>query len=121
MGSYVYGYSLVDGTGIPEKPATASEWTIKNANVTIKNATPNTISIGGVEVPTTKTDFKGQVQDWIAQVTKKGGGFEGFTINLENYDDGAKTVNLTIESNQKGVVQNGTGDPGDPNKITDAW
>lgn len=35
MGSYVYGYSLVDGTGIPEKPATASEWTIKNANVTI--------------------------------------------------------------------------------------
>ena len=118
MGSYVYGYSLVDGTGIPEKPATASEWTIKNANVTIKNATPNTISIGDVEVPTTKTDFKGQVQDWIAQVTKKGGGFEGFTINLENYDDGAKTVNLTIESNQKGVVQNGTGDP---KKITDAW
>lgn len=64
MGSYVYGYSLVDGTGIPEKPATASERTIKNANVTInKNVTPNTISIGGVQVQTTKTDFKGQVQD----------------------------------------------------------
>jgi len=124
MGSYVYGYSLVDGTGIPEKPATASEWTIKNAEVTIdKTVTPNNISIGGVQVQTTKTDFKGQVQDWIAQVTKKGGDFEGFTINLENYNDGIKppTVNLTIESNQKGVVIGGTGDPGDPKKITDAW
>ena len=122
MGSYVYGYSLVDGTGIPEKPATASEWTIKNANVTIdKNAMPKTISIGGVKVETTKTDFKGQVQDWIAQVTKKGQEFEGFTINLEQYNDGANTVNLTIESNQKGVVQNGTGDPGDPDKIKNAW
>lgn len=119
MGSYVYGYSLVDGTGIPEKPATSSSWTIKNATVTIdKQTQPNKISIGGVQVETAKTDFKGQVQDWIAQVTKKGGAFEGFTINLENYNDGVQppTVNLTITSNQKGVT-----DKQDVQKIDNAW
>ena len=127
IGSYVYGYALEDGTGIPEKPATANQWTVKNANVTITDANgKKEISIGGVKVETTKTDFKEQVQDWIAQVTKKGGNFEGFTISLNNYDDAKNppTVNLTITSNKSGEFvddPNVQDEPGDPKKITDAW
>lgn len=122
MGSYVYGYALEDGTGIPEKPATSNQWEIKNATVKV---TPqngkNEIEIGGQKIESTKADFKGQVQDWIAQVTKTGGPFEGFTINLDNYDEAKKTINISIKSNKAGAITGGTGDPGDPDKITTAW
>ena len=123
MGSYVYGYALEAGTGIPEKPATASQWTIKNATVTVADnaAGGKDITIGGYTYTSVKKTFKEQVQDWIAQATKKGGDLEGFTINMDNYDETAKTVNLTVTSNQKGVFQGAAGDPGDPKKITDAW
>lgn len=125
MGSYVYGYALEDGTGIPEKPATSDKWTIKNATVDVTgpNAGKYTISIGGYGVETGKTDFKSQVQDWIAQVTKKGGDLEGFTIGMDNFNADAQpipTVNLTITSNNKGAYNDPTGTlPGDPAKIGD--
>lgn len=122
IGSYVYGYALEDGTGIPEKPATNSEWTVKNATVTVTPGATTKISIGGVEVETTKTDYKDQVKDWITQVTKTGGKFEGFTINLNNYDEANKTANITIKANKAGVYATpGDGQAGDPNKITAAW
>lgn len=125
MGSYVYGYALEDGTGIPEKPATSDKWTIKNATVDVTG--PNdgkyTISIGGYNVKTGKTDFKSQVQDWIAQVTKKGGDLKGFTIGMDNFNADAQptpTVNLTITSNNKGVYNDPTSTlPGAPAKIGD--
>lgn len=125
MGSYVYGYALEDGTGIPEKPATSDKWTIKNATVDVTGpkAGKYTISIGGYDVETGKTDFKSQVQDWIAQVTKKGGDLEGFTIGMDNFNADAQpipTVNLTITSNNKGAYNDPTGTlPGDPAKIGD--
>ncbi len=122
MGSYVYGYALQDGTGIPEKPATSNQWEIKNATVAVNpNGGKFEVEIGGQKIESTKADFKGQVQDWIAQMTKKGGHFEGFTINLDNYDEAKKTVNISIKSNKTGTIAGGTGDPGDPNKISDAW
>lgn len=124
MGSYVYGYALQDGTGIPEKPATSNQWEIKNATVGVNNNQGKyEVTIGGVMIESTKADFKGQVQDWIAQVTKKGGGFEGFTINLDNYDDAKQppTINITIKANKTGVFAGQGGDPGDPAKITTAW
>lgn len=122
MGSYVYGYALQDGTGIPEKPAMANQWEIKNAEVKVTNANGKyKVSIGGQEIESTKADFKGQVQDWIAQETKKGGNFEGFTINLDNYDEANKTINISVKGNKAGEITAGTGAPGDPDKITGAW
>lgn len=106
--NYVYGYALEPGTGIPEKPATKSEWTVTSGTVTINNnANPKTISIGGVQVNTTKTDFKEQVQDWIKQVTAKGGQFEGLTISMSNYNDGVQppTVNLKLTATNAGVTE----------------
>lgn len=121
IGSYAYGYALEPGTGVPEKPATASAWTIKNAEVTIgqgQNGNP-TIQIGGQPNPaleTAKQDFKGQVQEWIAKMTKTGGAFEGFTINLDQYDEAKKTINISIKANKTGET-----DPALTQKITDAW
>ena len=69
MGSYVYGYAVQEETGIPEKPATAAEYTITDATVGIAGPdntfTPPryTVKIGDVEVTTTQTDFKDQIQD----------------------------------------------------------
>lgn len=120
MGSYVYGYALEDGTGIPEKPATSNQWEIKNATVNVTQAQGKyEVEIGGQKVESTKADFKGQVQDWIAQVTKKGAHFEGYTFNLDNYDEAKKTINISIKSNKAGLIT-GT-NPGGPDKIADAW
>ena len=69
MGSYVYGYAVQEGTGTPEKPATAAEYTVVDEKVTIgdviKDSKPpaRVITIGGVSVRTTQTDFKDQIQD----------------------------------------------------------
>ena len=77
MGSYVYGYAVQEETGIPEKPATAAEYTITDATVGIAGPdntfTPPryTVKIGDVEVTTTQTDFKDQIQDWLTTVSGK--------------------------------------------------
>lgn len=123
MGSYVYGYALKDKTGIPEKPATSDKWTIKNATVDVQ---PNAaggydVEIGGITITTVKKDFKSQIQDWVAQVVKDGGALQGFTVNMDNYDETNMTANLTVSANHKGVFTGQAGDPGDPGKITGAW
>ncbi|MBS4982387.1 MAG: flagellar hook-basal body complex protein, partial [Lachnospiraceae bacterium] len=101
--SYVYGYALVDGTGIPEKPAKASEYTINNAQVTVTNQNgKTTINIAGQPVETTSTGFVDQVKDWIKEVTKNGSYFADFNISLENYDENAGTANFKITAKKAG-------------------
>lgn len=122
MGSYVYGYGLENGTGIPEKPAKGDKWIIKNAGVTIAdNANGGKdVTIGGYTITTQKKGFKEQVKDWFAKVGAKGADLEGFTLNMDNYDEANSTVNLTINSNEKGAwVPDPAGNPkpGDPAKI----
>lgn len=129
MGSYVYGYGLENGTGIPEKPAKGDKWIIKNAGVTIAdNANGGKdVTIGGYTITTQKKGFKEQVKDWFAKVGAKGADLEGFTLNMDNYDEANSTVNLTINSNEKGAwVPDPAGKPkpGDPAKINtpaDRW
>ena len=86
--NYVYGYALEDGTGVPEKPAVNGEYNITGAQVTITtNVNPNKITIGGVETElTSKGEFKDKIQEWIADVTKKGGKFENYNISLTDFD-----------------------------------
>lgn len=104
--SYVYGFALVDGTGIPEKPAKASEYTVKNAEVQILQNTPTqgktSIEIAGERLETTSTDFVDQIKDWIKEVTKTGGAFADFNISLDNYDEVANTANFKITAKKAG-------------------
>lgn len=108
--NYVYGYALVDDTGIPEKPATSSTYTVTDADVTVNDGvTPNEITIGGITITTTSTTLKDQIQDWIAGATKSAGtdpngegALKDFTVSMTNYDETNNTVNLMITAKQKG-------------------
>ncbi len=102
--NYVYGYALEDGTGIPEKPATNGEYVITGGKVTIDTTKiPNTIEIGGEKIElTSKGEFKDKVQEWIANVTKKGKKFENYNISLTDFDEKASTVNLRIVAKKGG-------------------
>lgn len=118
QGSYVYGYGLKEGTGIPEVPASPAIRTIKGAVASVAEKTDQNgekykeMTIGGITARVKSQKFQDQVQDWIAQVTKTGGKFEGYTISLDNYNENAKnpttgadapTVNIRITANVSGV------------------
>lgn len=107
MGSYVYGYAVEEGTGIPEKPATAAQYTVEEAQVDIteKKEDPNNpdkitsydVKIGGITINTKQADFKDQIQDWLTAVSGKAetvqtGGtptwdFSQYNIALNRYQD----------------------------------
>lgn len=117
QGSYVYGYGLVEGTGIPEVPASPASYTITHAQAEVKTSTATppvtTITIGGQEIETSANKkFQDKVQDWIAGVTKTGGAFEGYTISFDNYNDvvNPPTVNIRITANVSGEKGNEKGD-----------
>lgn len=102
MGSYLYGYAVQEGTGIPEKPATAAEYTVTKAEVTRTGPDTSTppkyqITIGGITVTTTQSDFDDQIQDWLTTVSGKAESvtpptapawdFSGYNIALNRYQD----------------------------------
>lgn len=81
--NYVYGYAVQEGTGTPEKPATAASVGLEDigidftfekdaaGNDTIK---PKTITIAGIEVTLSgnirsKSDVEDAVQEWVKYVT----------------------------------------------------
>lgn len=88
--SYVYGYAVQEGTGIPEIPARAGSVSLKNIPVEL-NISPDpkvksTITIGGypaVEVSAkikSENDMEAAIQEWVAYVTKT----DNQTGNFEN-------------------------------------
>lgn len=120
QGSYVYGYAVTEGTGIPEVPATSASYSVTKAPVTVTQnpAGGNDITIGGITFTTMETEFKDQVKDWADNAAKSGvaagGGdnfLDGYVIDLNNYQDPgtdtagnavAGTVNLTIRKSAAG-------------------
>lgn len=98
MGSYLYGYAVQEGTGTPEKPATAAEYTVPNITVSVGDVIPDSnpparvITIGGIGVRTTQTDFDDQIQDWLTSVSGKQGtgltatGADGATFDFSKYN-----------------------------------
>lgn len=69
--NYVYGYGLEDGTGIPEKSATSSVYSVKGAEVIVDDTvSPKTITIGGITVDTISSNLDDQIADWIAAAAK---------------------------------------------------
>ncbi|MCI9022848.1 MAG: flagellar hook-basal body complex protein [Dorea sp.] len=120
QGSYVYGYALEEGTGIPEIPASPAVYTIKGAAVSFRTPNPTAtppvlagITIGGVTVDTSENaKFQDKVQDWIAEVTKTSGKYAGYTISLDGFNENTvdaagnpvvPTVNIRITANVSGV------------------
>lgn len=122
--SYVYGYALVNGSGIPETPATKAEYELNQVTVDVQSdgaATPTyTVTINGVSVTTQQSDFEDQIQDWIAGAVKAGdpndpnnlpGALNGYTISPSfPQENGGTTlggkVNLLVTRNEKGVDPN---------------
>lgn len=80
--SYVYGYAVQEGTGLPETPATAASRTLTDIEIDFdgpeagppaKNAT---ISIGGLPVGLSgkiksENDMEAAIQEWVTYVTNK--------------------------------------------------
>lgn len=119
--SYVYGYAVQEGTGIPEVPATAATYTVTGADVAVSAPVNGVreITIGGVKATTRHDDLEDQIQDWIKaiagkdiQVTDSTGAtvdnpFATYNISLTGYQDaaggtGGGTVNLTITKKTTG-------------------
>ena len=72
--NYVYGYALVDGTGIPEVPAQAA--TAKGSTDVTVGPYDNTnngypVTILGQTYYVTATDLEDQVAQWISKATKE--------------------------------------------------
>ena len=103
--SYVYGYSVVEGTGTPEVPATQAKYAFEGVQMTITDGTnagdPTTIRIGSVEVTTTlykKDDFlndpeayKAVMKDWV----KKAQDDPTFSDYRINFDGVGSTLSAT--------------------------
>lgn len=88
--SYVYGYAVQEGTGIPEIPARAGSVSLKNIPVELYISpdpkVKSTITIGdypAVEVSAkikSENDMEAAIQEWVAYVTKT----DNQTGNFEN-------------------------------------
>ena len=92
--SYVYGYAVEEGTGIPETPAKGGSGTFNEVPITF-NETNGKITIGGITVQssvTNKSKLETAINDWIAFVTK-------FKVQ----DDGNGT--LQVVDSQGTVIQ----------------
>lgn len=91
--SYVYGYAVQEGTGIPEIPARAGSVSLKNIPVELKISpdpkVKSTIKIGdypAVEVSAkikSENDMEAAIQEWVAYVTKT----DNQTGDFENLKD----------------------------------
>lgn len=117
--SYVYGYALVDGTGIPEVPAESAKVEMTGVQVDFDDAN-DSITIAGIEVETKETDLQKAVEDWVdkALATTEGkAAFKGYTIDyngmtkvqVANSNPPADTdwenrPSFTITSNTTGVA-----------------
>lgn len=84
--SYVYGYALMEGTGVPETPAQPASSKIEGvpfSHVAVKGndgtVTGYKIKIAGVEVETNESDVKKAIQDWVSKALTNTQ-FNGYTI-----------------------------------------
>lgn len=124
--SYVYGYAVEEGTGIPETAAAKSMYLIENADFIFTPGAngQNKISIGGIPVTTTKTfsansrenDYVEVFEEWQKQVAASTNGLQNYNFSFDSVSsnmtmaaDGSGTakVNIKIEAKTVGD-QNGT-------------
>ncbi len=116
--SYVYGYALVDGTGIPEKAAQAASFSVEGAVAKIEDDGQggHTIDIGGIKVPTSVDStnrLEDAVADWVEKALTAANGFGDVTVefnNVASIDAAANTgtVNFTVTAKTVGDATNTT-------------
>ncbi len=106
--SYVYGYSVTEGTGIPEIPAAKSTYLAEGATITYSAGTGtnglNVVTIGGVRVETSlelgpnsrDTDYKDVFEQWIRVA--------GADTNLQAYNFSFEGVNETMTNGTSGRI-----------------
>lgn len=119
--SYVYGYALVDGTGIPETPAKANSVSIGGVVATYtpgQNGGSAQIEIAGIKVNTTAKsvyDMETAVNDWITNAPKEQGydaSFGGVKIEFDalqrplDATAGTCPIKFTITAKEPGEASN---------------
>lgn len=113
--SYVYGYAVQEGTGIPETPATAASKTMKEIPirftkpVTGANPAPAKISIGNIEVELSgkiksESQMEDAIQEWVTYVTNSKNQKPG---NPNGVDEAFSKVTIDFD----GVGRTGTAAP----------
>ncbi len=116
--SYVYGYAVEEGTGIPETSAAKSTYLMENAEFRFVAGAngQNTIMFGGIPVTTTKTfssnsrenDYVEIFEEWQKQAAASTNGLQNYNFSFDsvatNMDDatGIAKVNIKIEAKQVG-------------------
>lgn len=131
--SYVYGYALVEGSGIPERPSTKAEYQFNQTEVTVEQQ-PNTdppvydVTILGQTYTSKSDDLEDQINDWITAAVKAAGKdptadpagpLNGYTVSPSYPQETATggSINLLITRNSKGPDPNGPdADPADPDR-----
>ena len=119
--SYVYGYAVQEGTGLPETPATAASQTLKGIVVDfddpVTGAQPKnaTITIGGLKVELSgkiksASDMEAAIQEWVTYVTNK----QNQEPTNTTAEDGkpivpAEYANVKIDFDGVGRTDNGAG------------
>lgn len=116
QGSYVYGYAVQDGTGIPETPNAKAVYSIEKEPVTITgpDATSGlyTVTIAGVAVTTKASDFEMQMKDWVKGAPSVAGStLADFSISMDNFQEAGTaadgtaipaTIDLTVTKTTAG-------------------
>lgn len=112
--SYVYGYALREGTGIPETPASKTVTAFRDLDVTING---DVVTIGGIQGGTvngiTQADlltgseqtFKDVFDAWL-----RGGNAQTIASSTHNFsfdgvsmDNGTRKMKITVENKQNGA------------------
>lgn len=116
--SYVYGYSVVEGTGTPEVPATQAKYAFEGVSMTITDEANGTtrVRIGNVDVTTTlysKKDFlndpeayKAVMKDWVKKAQTEPDfqdyrvSFDGVgtTLSADTANDATVKISLTAKT-----------------------
>ncbi len=104
--SYVYGYAVQEGTGLPETPATAASKSFKEITINFDDTSdPKTIDIGRVTVNLSgkiksENDMEAAIQEWVTYVTnsknlvKNGGNVNDLYGNVKiDFDGVGRTGN----------------------------
>lgn len=121
--SYVYGYAVQDGTGIPETPATAASKTFKNIEIDFKgpdktanpprdNATITIGDVGPVKLSgkiKSESDMEAAIQEWVTYVTNKQN-----QDQANNPDPLVPAAYADVKIDFVGVGRTGTGGANDP-------
>lgn len=114
--SYVYGYAVQEGTGLPETPATAASKSYKNVKIDFKNPTdvdPAEITIGSVTVKLSgkiksESQMEDAVQEWVTYVTNS----KNLVKNKGDVPD--EYAEVVIAFNGVGRTENTNAGPNDP-------